>query len=95
MNSSNLGPRNSGGARRLGIVSALCVTGLAGILWLHGGHATLAGSTPQVGQAAASTPAQNASNQATATDSGVRSAFEVFASRPQSPDDDTPAAPTF
>jgi hypothetical protein len=94
MNSANRSHGNSVGASRLGIVSALCVIGLAGVLWLHGGHATLAGSASQVGQAAASTPSQNDSPQAAATDSGVPSAFEVFASRPQSPEDDTPAAPT-
>jgi hypothetical protein len=94
MYSSNREHRNSGAARRLGIVSALLVTGLAGILWLQGGHATLAGNTLQVVQLAASTPAQNASPQAAATDSGVPGASEVFASRPQSPEGDTPAAPT-
>ena len=90
------------GIRALGIVGLALgaigiATGIGGLIWLqtssfsHAANST--GATGAQSFAAATTSEEFL--HAPATDTGVPSASQVFAGRPQMSDDDAPPAPTF
>ncbi len=99
MNDSNHDNAKVRSARTIGVgavVATVCVMGLVGAILLHPENPTtqFAGNT-QSGPTATPAPTETAFLHAPATDSGIPSADQVFASRRRTPDDDAPAAPTF
>jgi hypothetical protein len=69
--------------------------GLVGMLWLHGERPNLQPLPAEYAGAAMPIPAQSAFLHAPAADRSVPSADQVFATRSQVSEHDTPAAPTF
>lgn len=97
MNGSNLQHDRAPGVRTLGgVVAAVCVMGLVGMIWLHADRpAAQLGTALQIAPVAAPAGPDTDSLHAPATVFAVPSADQVFASRRGTPEDDAPAAPTF
>lgn len=90
------------GIRAFGIVGLALgaigiATGIGGLIWLQTSSFSHAANSPGAtgAQSFVATTTSEEFLHAPATDTGVPSASQVFAGRPQVSDDDAPPAPTF